>query len=377
MRITIYVQHLLGSGHRVRMQLLASALHQAGHRVSLISGGPFPYEVPYEVVRLPVLQADPGDFRTLRDETGRPVDQAWKTIRTQTLLEHIDRLRPDMLILETWPFGRRSLEFEILPLLDRVMSWADPPIVISSIRDVLQLRRPNRRQETLHRIRQYLSLILVHGDPTLIDLSASFPECAEISCPVWYTGYFRSGHEFHHVSAEQGEVVVSAGGGAVGVYLLSVAMEAALSQSERRWRILVGPRAAKTWLQNGSSYPCDRLVVEPNRPDFPALLSGCHASVSQFGYNTAVDLIQANCPAVVVPYESDGETEQWTRARVFADKGWVRVLREARLSADTLTASVHQAVLDTGRERGDRRAHLDGVKTAVSMLQQLPGIVQT
>ncbi|MGR3913189.1 MAG: hypothetical protein OD918_01455 [Gammaproteobacteria bacterium] len=45
MRIHVYVQHLLGGGHLVRMQTLAAALARGGHRVTLISGGlPSPAE---------------------------------------------------------------------------------------------------------------------------------------------------------------------------------------------------------------------------------------------------------------------------------------------------------------------------------------------
>ena len=370
MHAAIYVQHLLGGGHLVRMRLLASALHAAGSRVTLITGGAFSGDAEYEVIRLPVLKTRPGDFLTLLDQSGEPVDENWKAVRRDRLLAGLERLRPDLLILETWPFGRRQLEFEILPMLDLVTGWPRPPLLVTSIRDVLQQRTRVRRTETLDRVRQYLSLVLVHGDPALVDLSASFPEHGKIGCPIRYTGYMDQGAGPQQTSEGRGEVIVSAGGGAVGERLLATAVEAALEQTERRWRILVGPRVSEERVRGWQSMHCERLLVEANREDFSAMLFHCHASVSQFGYNTAVDLLRANCPSVVVPYESDGETEQATRARIFAEKGRVRVLRETDLSAGTLLAEVARASRDA-RTRNFQQVQLDGADNTVEILQRL------
>ncbi|MDE0715001.1 MAG: glycosyltransferase [Gammaproteobacteria bacterium] len=370
MHAAIYVQHLLGSGHLVRMRLLASALHAAGSRITLISGGSFPGDAEYEVIRLPVLKTRPGDFLTLLDHDERPVDDDWKAARRDRLVACLEALRPDLLILETWPFGRRQLEFEILPMLDCVTGWSRPPLLVTSIRDVLQQRTRVRRMETLDRIRQFLSLVLIHGDPALVDLSSSFPEHGDIACPIRYTGYMDHGTNQQQSPEGRDEVIVSAGGGAVGDHLLATAAEAALEQTERRWRILVGPRVPEARLRDWHSLLCDRLVVEPNRADFSAMLTHCHVSVSQFGYNTAVDLLRANCPSVVVPYESDGETEQETRARIFAGKGRVRVLRETDLSAGTLLDEVTRASKDA-RARDFPKVQLNGAENSVGILQRL------
>ena len=370
MHTAIYVQHLLGSGHLVRMRLLASALHAAGTRVTLISGGTFPGDAEYEVIRLPVLKTRPGDFLTLLDHAGRPVDDDWKAARRDRLLACLEVLRPDLLVLETWPFGRRQLEFEILPMLDHVTGWSRPPLLVTSIRDVLQQRTPVRRMETLDRIRQYLSLVLVHGDPALVNLSSSFSEYGDVACPIRYTGYMDHGSDRQQTPEGRDEVIVSAGGGAVGERLLGTAVEAALKQTDRRWRILAGPRVSEARLRDWRSLHCDRLVVEPNRADFSAMLTHCHASVSQFGYNTAVDLLRANCPSVVIPYEADGETEQATRARIFADKGRVQVLRETDLSAGTLLAEVSRAAQDA-RGGGFPGVQLNGAENTVGILQRL------
>jgi predicted glycosyltransferase len=84
-------------------------------------------------------------------------------------------------------------------------------------------------------------------------------------------------------------------------------------------------------------------VVEPARSDFASLLKRCHLSVSQAGYNTAVDLIETNARAVLVPFATEGETEQTQRAAAMAARGWAQVVPEAELSAERLAGAIERA----------------------------------
>ena len=369
MKVCIHVQHLLGSGHLVRMRRLAHSLQIAGHRVCLLSGGLLKGDTIFETVQLPVVKTRPGNFTTLLDHSGVAVDDAWKQRRLTILLDHLDRLRPDVLVVETWPFGRRQLEFEILPMLDHVRGWKKPPSVVTSIRDVLQERKLSRRMETLERLRQYVAMVLVHGDSRLVDLSASFPEAARVPCPVHYSGYISEDTGHHPDSFENsGEILVSAGGGATGDRLLETAVESASVDSGMQWRVLLGQRVPNVLAKQLKSRQRPNLVVEENRSDFSEMLAGCRVSVSQFGYNTATDLLRAGCPAVVVPYAADGETEQATRARRFASLGRVIDLPETRLSPKALTDAVQLA---SERPMISIEADLDGARGSVLLLEQL------
>lgn len=370
MHVAIYVQHLLGSGHLARMRSLARSLAADGYRVSLISGGDCAADDAFDVFQLPPLHTRPGDFTTLLDNTGEAVDEAWKTRRSQILLKTIAGLAPDIMVVETWPFGRRQMAFEILPMLDALRGMSPAPPIVGSVRDILQQRSAARRRETLGQIEQYLSLLLVHGDSGLVDLSASFPEHLEISCPVRYTGYIDGAADDGPAADNGNEVVVSAGGGAAGIELMEVALATAALMPELSWRILVGQGVAEPVFRKLRSGAAGNVTVERNRADFRRLLKGCAVSVSQFGYNTAVDLLSAGCPAVVVPYAGDGETEQSTRAAVFAEKGWVDLLPEDALNAGTL----HSAIVDACRRVRVSplpSIDLDGCRNSTRFLRQL------
>ncbi|MBO6837626.1 MAG: glycosyl transferase family 28, partial [Alphaproteobacteria bacterium] len=67
---------------------------------------------------------------------------------------------------------------------------------------------------------------------------------------------------------------------------------------DRVWRILIGPNLPqedRDFLET----PPPGILVEPSRPDFPALLAAASLSISQAGYNTVADLAVTGCPSVL------------------------------------------------------------------------------
>jgi len=85
------------------------------------------------------------------------------------------------------------------------------------------------------------------------------------------------------------------------------------------------------------------VLVEPNRPDFRARLARCALSISQAGYNTLLETLQANARAVMVPYVGRKETEQTLRARLLAERGAIDIVEEAVLDATTLAQAIDRA----------------------------------
>lgn len=373
MKILIYVQHLVGIGHLRRALLLARAMNELDMEAVVVSGG-LPVELfPGDRVRqLPAAQCRPEDFSALLDGDGRPVTADWKRRRCAQLLDRFERESPDVLMLETFPFGRRQFRFELLPLLERARTRPRPPRVICSIRDVLQRRAPGREDETVELLNRFFDEVWVHGDPDWIRLEESFSRAAAIRPPVRYTGYVAEPWSGGMTEAGDDGIVVSAGGGAAGRALMDCAARARrLSDNAARpWRFLVGgvvspERAAQLAGQTGGD-----ALIEPVRPDFKALLGGCRVSISQLGYNTAVDLLQTRARAVAVPFEGRGETEQRARAELLAGRGLLELVPEAALTPRKLAAAVDRAA---ARRRPDASAvNLDGAGRSARWLAAGP-----
>ncbi len=90
-------------------------------------------------------------------------------------------------------------------------------------------------------------------------------------------------------------------------------------------------------------WPATDTIVERFRPDFAARLRGAALSISQAGYNTTMDILASGVRAVVVPYETKGETEQRLRAEILAAKGILTLVPEADLNPESLARAIDAA----------------------------------
>ena len=137
-KVMFYVQHLLGIGHLARASRIAHALAADGFDVTMVTGGTPVAGFPgagVEHVALPAILAGDAGFSGLTDIHGTPVDDAFKAHRRDLLLRTFETIRPDIVIIEAFPFGRRQVRFELLPLLDAIHAMQkDRPLVLTSLR---------------------------------------------------------------------------------------------------------------------------------------------------------------------------------------------------------------------------------------------------
>lgn len=373
--VLFYVQHLLGVGHVRRAEILAGAMAKAGLDVTVAYGGlPLP-EVPFDSVRaayLPPATIADENFSTLLDAAGRPVDDTWMASRSAALLDLYRSIRPDVVLIELFPFGRRQFRFELLPLLETIHAAGDRPRVACSIRDILVTRGPERTEETVGALRRYFDAVLVHGDPALIPFDATFGAAGRISDLIRYTGYVAAATDPAAIGDIEGlgEVIVSAGGGAVGRPLLFVALEARrmTSLTGNRWRFLTGPNLPDADFEELASIAGDTAVVERFRPDFAQRLRVAALSISQAGYNTTMDVLASGVRAVVVPYETAGETEQRLRAEILAARGILTLVPAADLSPARLAAAMSLAAESP---RASVAVNMDGAATTARLVSDL------
>ncbi|MDQ2101613.1 glycosyltransferase family protein [Azospirillum isscasi] len=352
MRVLFHVQHLLGIGHDRRAALIARGLAGTGAAVTVLRGGhPVPgigYGPAAEIVQLPPARAADGTFKTLLDENGRPIDDAWRARRRAAVLDTVARVRPDVLLVESFPFGRRAFRFELLPLLEAAK--AAGAVTACSVRDILVTKaRPERLDETVSVVERLFDHVLVHGDPGLIPFGATFPAAERIADRIRYTGYVAAPPQPAGEDRADGtdEVIVSVGGGAVGLPLLRAALALRASTGpglDTPWRLLAGPDVPEEAFRTLAAEAPPGVLVERARPDFPALLRRCRLSISQAGYNTVLDVLQAGCRAVLVPFAAGSETEQAIRARLLEERGRLAVVEEATLTPRTLAEGVARAL---------------------------------
>jgi predicted glycosyltransferase len=369
----IHVQHLLGTGHVVRAASIGKALAVQGVNVTLASGNRIPPTLdtgPLKIIELPACKSPDANFKQLVTLDNEDIDDAWKSARVNASIQALHAEDYDLLLTETYPFGRRQLDFELTPLLEAAKAKSKPPLVATSIRDILVRKKELWKEEWMaDQALRFYDRILIHSDPDFIQLGDSFPFAERVDHLVRYTGYVGGGNR----PAAEGtdgddEVIISCGGGAVAEYLLSAALEARpLSRraEDARWRILIGHDISEDAFAIYKMSAGEGIIVERARRDFPELLKRARLSVSQAGYNTVLDILVAGVPAVFVPFAQANETEQTQRAEALAAHGRAVVTSEAGLTPERLAAAIDDAL---ALPRKQNRVCLGGAEESAEIL---------
>lgn len=375
MKVLIVVTHLLGTGHLARALTLGRAFSAAGHKAVVASGGmPAPHLNSDGVTlnQLPPLRSDGTNFTTLLTERGLPASAEMLKTRISALISLANDLRPDILITELYPFGRRILADEFLALLKYVHSSSHRPVVLASIRDILAPpSKPAKAERSEAIIAKYYDGVLVHSDEASAPLDISWPVGEALRPKLHYTGYVAPPPAGPHSEyAGKDEILVSAGGGPVGAHLFRIALAAAQLHKDYNWRLLVGGQNAEAMIAElrpaAGSAP---VTIEPARPDFRQMLYHATASLSMCGYNTTLDLLQAATPAVIVPFDDGNEVEQILRASALARLPGFEVIRSADLTAKTLFEALNKVIQDPRRDATN--VSFDGADQSVAIACQI------
>src|SRR4029077_1905746 len=125
--------------------------------------------------------------------------------------------------------------------------------------------------------------------------------------------------------------------------LLQAAIDAFPRLRERgmRMRVIAGPFLPEdAWRRLQARCDDPDMVVLREVEALGAEFSKAAVSVSQCGYNTALEVLKSGIPAVVVPYLAPGEDEQIRRAQRLAALGAVRLLEPCDLTGSQLAAAI-------------------------------------
>ncbi len=379
MKIIQYCQHVLGVGHLFRSLEISRAL--SAHEVILVTGGP-PVEtdLPEHVreFRLPDLQMDQafkGLFSTAKDLT---IEQI-KEERQKQLLALFEREKPDLFLVELYPFGRKAFRFELDPVLKALQEKRLGPCrVISSVRDILVEKDDHGKHEArvVKTLNRYFDGVLVHGDPDLVEIRETFPPFAEIEIPVEYTGYIAcrpSVDAAKRIRNKMGIgddailIVASAGGGNVGAPLLKSVIHA-FNQLERencRLQVFTGPFLDSRDFDDLQKMATEKVAVDRFTADFISYLAAADLSVSMGGYNTTMNILATRVPALLWPFSQN--REQRLRAERLADRGLLTILKDEDLQPERLAAMMDQKL--TQPTRPDVTIDLDGAANTATCIE--------
>jgi predicted glycosyltransferase len=370
----VYCQHSLGLGHLVRSWMVADAL-ASSFRVTVWCGGPLPAGLSppgtFDVVALPAMTVN--EDGRLASLDARYSVEAALDVRRDMMLRGLAAQRAAAVVVELFPFGRRKFERELLPLLEAAQAQSPRPLVVCSLRDIL-VERGDRQSGHDERARlivdRYFDAVMVHADPAFVRLDEFFRPLQPMRTPVHYTGFVAGAPAGAAGRVPKG-ILVSGGGGRFAGPLYSTAIDAYRRLAPAtELTIVAGPLCDEPAMKRLVAASCGDPSIRIRRSvaDLSGEMAASRLSISQCGYNTALDIVRAGVRALVVPFADGGETEQTDRARRLEALGALRVLPAGRLNAMTLAGAIEETL---AFEPARLRLDLDGAAGTARLVRAL------
>jgi len=379
-KILFFCQNLLGLGHFMRTSEIL--LHLRGQaQLCLVFGGQLAEGLDMtaatKVITLPALRREDGELKVVG--THLALEQV-KEVRRQRLLDVWRRFDPDVVVVEGFPFAKKVLAFELIPLLKEIARQELKPAVFCSIRDIVlakarKVAKAQKAEQTICKLmNKYFDGLLVHSDPRVLRLDERFSRLERLCCLVHYTGFVVQSFPPPPPDADLSEggptIVVSVGGGRLGHALLDGVLATApllAARCPHRLLVFTGPFLS----DKDYARVADRANGQPNlivRRYTTSLLhhmARAELSISLCGYNTAMNVIRTRVRALALPSLKD--FEQPLRAERFARSGILDVLTPSDLAPSVLVERV-VAMLERPRPSAPTGFDLNGGATSARIL---------
>jgi predicted glycosyltransferase len=383
LRILIHVLHGQGVGNFVRPTVIAMALARR-HDVILTDGGrPVPRANIERVTLLPLPRIARKGSEFFPLEGGLGLDAVMQA-RQQSLRDTIGVLRPDIVVVESYPFTKWALGDEILDFANASRMVNPAAKVICSVREIHPRTRweagsdESYAGEVTGRLRAHFDALLIHGDPAFTRLDEHLPFVSATGLSFAYTGIVSEKPSatppdwIKATTKGAPFILANVGGGVDRSHLLRHVLDAweslAASGALVGWKLVLSPglSGADDGLVERTRRHGDDVILRRFGPDFLAWLQAADLSVSCAGYNTCANLLETRRRAVLVP---DPEMDDQTpRAMLLAARDLAVVVPSAELDRAKLETAILKSLAGP---YPDHSIALDGAERTRLFIEQI------
>ncbi|MDH3531775.1 MAG: hypothetical protein OEO82_02540, partial [Gammaproteobacteria bacterium] len=303
-----------------------------------------------EIVLLPALGSDPDNnvFDIYSSQELKDLIVA----RRDVMLQAFERLKPRVVAVENFPFTQRRLRGEVLPLIERAHNGVYGESLVVCITDGILVDELNKQElradKTAALLDRYFDMVVVHSDPVFARIEEFFQPENTLHTPLYHTGFvIRESATTRRDNDLENTILVSAADGRHGGPLYRAAVEAhriLWSTLPLPMKIVAGrslPEAEWQQLMTAAD-ELPELTLERSVPDLRQEMTHARWSVSQCGYNTAVDALCARTPSLFVPCgNGQQQREQIVRAQRLVYWGAGRLLMPHHLNGASLANEIH------------------------------------
>ena len=290
-------------------------------------------------------------------------------IRSRIIKTSIEAFEPDIFIVDKVPRGTLS---ELEATLEHLRNNAATHCILG-LRDVLD--RPSvvkeewQAAQNIEAIRRYYDAVWVYGDASVYDVSTSYQFPKHVCDKLTFTGYLNPSVRLDYSTPDERTrkllrklghrfFICTVGGGQDGANLAEAFAQSTLPEGVQGM-IVTGPHmptdVTQRIQQRVDVHPhmhCERFLPEPLH-----LYKAAERFVAMGGYNTTLEILSLNTPALIVPRVLPRE-EQLIRGRILESLGIVDMLHPKDLSTDALEAWYSQQMYKTNSHTID----MDGLE---------------
>jgi predicted glycosyltransferase len=367
-------------GHMQRSIEVARELSDSFNVTILVDDeGPMLIDVPASV-RIQSLPALPVDPNSNVFEFGRSAQFRERIIeRRNRILETFEDLKPRVIIIDNFPFHHHRLRGELLPLIERAHNGIYGDSLVVCTTDGIMIddsaNSDTRADKAAQLLDKYFDMVIVQSDPVFARLEEFFHPRDTLQTPVYHAGFVspeQGDTPSRRTSESSGEILVSAGDGRYGGVLFRAAVEAQRvlwPVSERPMKIVAGPRLPEDEWRDLliATKGMDGLVLTRLVDNLRAEMAFSRCSVSQCGYNTALNSITTQTPSLFIPCQDNQRREQIARAQRIIYWGGGRLLMPHHLNSASLTYEINQLLQFQPRRI---RFDTDGAANAVNLIER-------
>ena len=342
-KILFYCQSLVGLGHLTSSLLVIRKLLKYAD-VDLIHGGQSIQQMPvlpgFRHLRLPTILIDSANDELYTPDSDSPIEAIWAQ-RAAAIEQFVD-WPYDAVIVEFFPFGRRRLKKEILGLFDTLRQRCGNIPIFCFVREILVPASLDAEQRMVTLAKEHIHTVFVRGDPSIVRFEDTFSLTSEIADRLVYVGYV-SPPAPEQWPMRQNKIVVSQGGGEIGMNLLRAAIQTAPLLTEYQFLVVTSSRASAIEIAELQALiASDNVKVVSFLSNFQEELLTSALSISLGGDNTLMDVISSRTPALAFPY--GGNSEQGLRIEKLSGKGFISVLSPADLSPPFFCTKIKAAL---------------------------------
>jgi predicted glycosyltransferase len=363
-RIMMYSQDGFGLGHMRRTTSIARQLMAASPDACVLTladsrlGQFFEPGEHHDYLKLPSIVKDgPGLWRGV----SMPLPFAdIHTMRKEIIRSAVTSFRPHVLLVDHMPHGAMG---ELLPALEELRRRGSDTQIVLGLRDILDAPETVRQRWQIEGayevLERYYDTVLVYGQQDVYDLAEQYGLGPSIARRVRYTGYVctpdlprypaRARAKYLANAPANTKLLVAMAGGGADAYPMMRALIEALPAIQREQpsalAVVTGPFMPREQRRDLElrARATPGASVSMTVSDTLSYIAGADLVFAMCGYNTTMEILRSKTPAVLIP-RSGPSAEQRTRARLFAERGWVGLVDPEELSEATIVAAALKAL---------------------------------